>query len=255
MSSLSVPTQPADTLAAEISDTEIQDLLAEVHTATQVLGLSVDLDLPPEQLWQQADLHEQGTAVHFISRGFYLLKLQAITPHGEWYTELEKRDLKPRRVLEAIRVVQWLLEANRRKCAGAENMLQTSPRKLIEMSRIPLNDIDNMGFSLDKLSTTNFTELQAEITALKQRLKKAENANANLAQQHEKTARKALRATLQAYSDFIEAVMSLAGLAPDLHGNARTGLVRRITHLHEEIQKEVRTLAKSRLKPAMERLQ
>lgn len=92
--------QQPDNLAlnAELPNDDIEALLADAPGLANEMGLATALDLPAAQLWQQVKLNEHATSAYFVRQGFYLLKLQALTPHGEWREQIDKNNLD-RRVL------------------------------------------------------------------------------------------------------------------------------------------------------------
>lgn len=234
-----------------LSDEDASKLAAALPGLLEITGLSLDLTLPADDLWRQAVHHDRSTSVHIVSLGATLLQIRADTSHGDWLQRLEQFAIPEQRAQEAVRIVRWALEANNRALGCAGKITQIGTAKLIQLSRIPLEELEKSGLSLEEASGLSWRKMRSEISRLKNRLKKAEAADPNQSLALEKEARNALRAVKQGYQDYSDALAGMAALASGWHGNARRGVAGRLESAGDALTQEVDELIEARIHPAL----
>ena len=237
--------------ASELSDADASKLASLLPALLSSAGLLLDLELPNNELWQQAKVHDQAVAVHIVSLGATLLQLRATVPYGAWIRQLEKCSIERQRAHEAMRVVRWALGANVRAHGQAGKITHIGAAKLIELSRIPLKDLEKSGLTLDEVAKMSWRNMRLEISTLKKQLKQAKEADPNQSIALEKAAKQALRTIVQSYQDYADAVEAIAGLAEGWHGNARRGTAGRLESLSNHITDEIEALISARILPAL----
>ncbi len=236
--------------AAQPAPTNRADVVAQLPELLAALGVQARLDLPAEDLWRSVAQRNLSVAEHLIKLGAYLVRLQSLTPQGQWVRALEENGISRQRASEAIRVIEWLSDDHVRNSGHGGKITHLTARKLLEISRIPLSTLEESGFDLESISGTSFAKLALEISRLKKRLQVAESGP-HLTRKMERDYRAALRRLVENYRDAASLGVDLLGLSGGAHGNARRALMQRIVKAHEGAFAELRVITEAEIRPAL----
>ncbi len=226
------------------------DVVAQLPALLAALGVEVRLDLPAENLWRAVAQRNLSVAEHLIKLGAYLVRLQSLTPAGEWMQALEEHGISRQRASEAMRVIEWLSDDYVRNSGHGGKITHLTARKLLAISRIPLSILEKSGFDLAVISETNFAKLALEISRLKKRLQVAESGP-HLTRKVEREYRATLRRLVENYREAASLGVELLGLSGGAHGNARRALIARIVKAHEGAFAELRVISEAEISPAL----
>ncbi len=245
-----VVVEPRVSVAVQPTSAPREDAAAQLPTLLAALGIQALLDLPAKDLWRAVGQHHRSMAKHLIILGAYLVRLQSLTPEGQWVQVLEENGISRQRASEAIRVIGWLSDARVRSSGHGKKITHLAARKLLVISRIPLSTLEENGFDLESIAKTNFAKLALEITRLKKRLQATESGP-YLSRKVEREYRAALRRLVEHYRETASLGVELLRLSRSAHGNARRALVRRITAVHGSAMEELRVITEAEISPAL----
>lgn len=222
-----------DLTATHADDSDNDNMLARISNLQQ----RIDISMPEttDDLWAECVRLENDNALLAARRGLIYLALKSKLPHGEFLDGLHEREISPRSAQTSMSIARLLLSSKKLNAVTSPHLKKS---KLIELAKLPIDDIDELfeqgDLDLDEIDAMPVRDLRSHVRDLRAKITNAdlgrENAELKLAQalndsdagQRDNTPAEAVRirvesAALSAQS--IDCIDSMAELIADIRNH------------------------------------